>query len=84
MCGFRGAGQWHTFRHTLATVLKANGGDVKTVQEILRHANSKITMDLCTQAVTPAKREAQQKVLQMILPEKKEAEVDAEEAATGS
>jgi len=60
---------FHTFRHTLATVLKANGEDVKTVQEILRHANSKITMDIYTQAVTPAKRNAQQRVLQMILPE---------------
>jgi site-specific recombinase XerD len=60
---------FHTFRHTLATVLKANGEDVKTVQEILRYANSRITMDIYAQAVTPAKRNAQQRVLQMIMPE---------------
>jgi site-specific recombinase XerD len=24
---------WHTFRHTFGTLLKANGEDVKTVQE---------------------------------------------------
>ena len=60
---------FHTFRHSLATLLKSNGEDVKTVQEILRHANSRITMDIYTQAVTPAKRQAQQKVLQMILPQ---------------
>jgi len=71
---------WHTFRHTLATVLKSNGEDVKTVQEILRHANSRITMDIYTQAVTPAKRNAQQRVLQMILPQAKYVEA----AATGS
>ena len=26
---------WHTFRHTFGTLLKANGEDVKTVQELL-------------------------------------------------
>jgi integrase len=59
---------FHTFRHSLATLMKANGEDVKTVQEILRHANSRITLDIYTQAVTPAKRRAQGKVLEMILP----------------
>jgi hypothetical protein len=33
---------------------------VKVVQESLRHANSRITLDTYTQALTPAKREAQQ------------------------
>jgi integrase len=60
---------WHTFRHTLATVLESNGEDGMTVQEILRHANSRITMDIYTQAVTPSKRQAQQRVLEMTLPE---------------
>jgi integrase len=32
---------WHTFRHTYSTLLRANGEDVKVVQELLRHANSK-------------------------------------------
>jgi integrase len=30
---------WHTFRHTFATLLEANGEDIKTVQKLLRHAN---------------------------------------------
>jgi integrase len=34
---------WHTFRHSFATLLKGNGEEVKTVQESLRHANSRIT-----------------------------------------
>jgi len=38
------------------------------VQESLRHANSRITMDTYIQAVTTAKREAQTKVVKMILP----------------
>jgi site-specific recombinase XerD len=37
---------WHPFRHSFATLLKANGEDVKTVQELLRHANSRITLDV--------------------------------------
>ena len=61
---------WHTFRHSYATHLKANGEDVKVVQESLRHANSRITLDTYTQALTPAKREAQTKVVRMILPER--------------
>jgi len=59
---------WHCFRHSFGTLLKANGEDVKTVQESLRHASSKITLDVYTQAVTPAKREAQRKVVEMLRP----------------
>ena len=57
---------WHTLRHTYATLLKANEADVKVVQELLRHANSKTTLDLYAQALTLAKREAQGKVIQMM------------------
>ena len=59
---------WHTFRHSFGTLLKANGEDVKTVQELLRHANSRITLDVYTQATTTNKRAAQSKVVQMIVP----------------
>lgn len=58
---------WHTFRHTFSTLLKANGEDVKTVQELLRHANSRITLDTYTQATTPAKRQAQSRVVRMLV-----------------
>ena len=60
---------WHTFRHTYSTLLRANGEDVKVVQELLRHANSRITLDIYTQAMTPAKRQAQSKIVEMILPQ---------------
>jgi integrase len=59
---------WHTFRHTFSTLLKSNGEDVKVVQELLRHATSKMTLDTYTQALSPAKRAAQSKVVGMIRP----------------
>ena len=52
-----------------ATQVKANGEDVKVVQESLRHANSRITLDTYTQATTTAKRQAQTRVVSIILPE---------------
>jgi integrase len=67
-CGIAKTIGWHTFRHSYATQLKANGEDVKVVQESLRHANSRITLDTYIQALTPAKRQAQTKVVNMILP----------------
>jgi len=59
---------WHTFRRTYATLLKSSGADVKVVQESLRHANARITMELYTQALTQDKRTAQTRVVQMMLP----------------
>jgi integrase len=59
---------WHTFRRTYASLLKSSGADVKVVQESLRHANARITMELYAQALTPDKRKAQSKVIRMILP----------------
>jgi integrase len=67
--GIQGRIGWHTFRHTYATLLKANGEDVKTVQELLRHANSLVTMNLYAQAVTQAKRQAQSRLVSMLLDE---------------
>jgi integrase len=57
---------WHTFRHSFATILKSHGEDVKTVQELLRHANSSVTMNLYAQAVTDIKRNAQSKVARLV------------------
>jgi integrase len=57
---------WHTFRHSYATILKSHGEDVKTVQELLRHANSSVTMNLYAQAVTDIKRSAQSKVARLV------------------
>lgn len=58
---------WHTLRHSLGTLMKANGEDVKTIQETLRHANFKVTMDVYTQAVTEVKRSAHNRVVRQIM-----------------
>jgi integrase len=70
--GIEGIG-WHTFRRTYATLLKANGEDVKTVQELLRHANSLVTMNLYAQAITQNKRDAQSKIVSMLFDKKQTA-----------
>jgi integrase len=60
---------WHNFRHSLATNLRAMGVDVKVAQELLRHANSRTTLDIYTRAVSQQKRDANTQVVQMMLPE---------------
>jgi integrase len=60
---------WHAFRHTYSTMLIANGEYVKVVQELMRHANSRTTLEVYTQARFSAKREAQQRIVEMIVPE---------------
>ena len=37
---------WHSFRRTLATLLQYNGEMVKTTQDMLRHATSRLTLEL--------------------------------------
>jgi integrase len=56
---------WHTFRHTYSTMLRANRVDIKVMQELLRHASSRVTMDTYTQAVTAQKRKAQSGVIRL-------------------
>jgi integrase len=58
---------YHTFRHTFGTLLNANGENVKVVQELLRHASMKVTTDIYMQAVSPQKREAQSRLVRMVL-----------------
>jgi site-specific recombinase XerD len=55
-----------TFWRAFATFLKVNGEDTKVVQELLRHGSSRVTLDLYSQSLMPAKRAAQQKVVEMV------------------
>lgn len=73
---------FHSFRHTYSTLLKANGEDVKVVQELMRHANISTTMNVYTKALTPAKREAQSRVVDVLMDRsRKVVENAAEDAA---
>jgi site-specific recombinase XerD len=56
---------WHTFRHSFSTILIANGESVKVVQELMRHAGSRCTLEVYSQARIMAKRQAQQRAVQM-------------------
>jgi len=68
LAGIKKHVRWHVFRHSFATLLKGNGEDVKTVQESLRHADSKVTLDVYTQGLMPLKRAAQRKVIEAVGP----------------
>jgi integrase len=58
---------WHTFRHSYSTLLRHLGTDIKVQQDLLRHSSARLTLDTYTQAVTPAKRAAQNEVVQLLL-----------------
>ncbi|TCK72849.1 site-specific recombinase XerD [Acidipila rosea] len=58
---------WHTFRRSLATLLMKKGEGVKVVQELMRHANSKITLDVYAQGDEEAKRAAQNHVNELFI-----------------
>jgi integrase len=56
---------WHTFRHAYSTVLRSVGTEFKVMQELLRHSSFRSTLDVYTQAVTPAKHAAQAAVVSL-------------------
>ena len=58
---------WHSFRHSLATNLRAAGVELKTAQGLLRHANSRMTLEIYTRGVSETKREANDLVVQLML-----------------
>ena len=72
--------------HTFGTLLKANGEDVKTVKKPLRHAKSRITLDVYTQAVGSNKRVGQSKVVRIMIPGmgQKVGEIDPQKAQVGA
>ena len=53
----------------LLNPLIANGENVKVVQELMRHASTRFTIEIYTQARIEAKRQAQQRLVQTILSE---------------
>jgi integrase len=57
---------WHTFRHTYSTLLRSVGTEFKVMQELLRHSSLRSTLDVYTQAISPAKHAAQAAVLDLV------------------
>ncbi len=57
---------WHVFRHSYASPLKGNGGDIKVVQESHRHANFQITADTFVQAIPQAVLSAHSRVVEQL------------------
>src|SRR5207245_11348006 len=57
---------WHTFRDTYSTLLRSVGTEFKVMQELLRHSTLRSTLDVYTQAITPAKHAAQAAVLSLV------------------
>jgi hypothetical protein len=45
----------------------SNGENVKVVQELMRHASSRFTLEVYTQAKTQVKRDAQQRIVDLVL-----------------
>src|SRR5271170_5496618 len=58
---------WHSFRHSLATNLRALGVDIKVAQQLMRHSSCRTTLDVYTRAVDQQKREASLKVVGWML-----------------
>ena len=50
---------WHTY----STLLRSVGTEFKVMQELLRHSSLRSTLDVYTQAISPAKHAAQAAVL---------------------
>lgn len=59
---------WHSLRRTFATLLNGGGEDVKTTQELMRHATSRLTLDVYIQAPSQTKRAAHLKLVGLICP----------------
>ena len=58
-------------------MLRALGTDVKVQQELLRHADVRTTLNIYTQAVMEQKREAIERVAELVLPKKQQAQEES-------
>jgi len=59
---------WHTSTTRTRPSSRANGEEVKVVQELLRHANISVTLNIYAQAITQIKRTAQSLSCLLFLP----------------
>jgi integrase len=62
-------------RHTYSTLLRSVGTEFKVMQELLRHSSFRSTLDVYTQAVTPAQHAAQAPVMSLVFSSDKDGAV---------
>ena len=58
---------WHDFRHTYRSLLDSCGTPVGVQQKLMRHAQVSTTMDIYGNALMDAKRDANTKVVRMVM-----------------
>lgn len=58
---------WHMFRHMFSSILHQAGTSMAVQKELLRHADIQTTMNIYTQAISAAKREAVHRVAELLL-----------------
>jgi len=78
---------WHTFRHSYRSWSDETGAPLTVQKELMRHASIQTTMNIYGKAMTDSKRQAHNKVVEMVLSAKKPnagATLEAPAAAIGS
>jgi integrase len=63
---------WHTFRHTYRTLRDETGAPLSVQQRLMRHADARMTLK-CGVALDDSKRNANKKVVRLVLVGKKAA-----------
>ena len=58
---------WHTFQHTYRSWLDATGAPIGVQQKLMRHAHVATTMNVYGNALMESKREANSKIVQLVL-----------------
>lgn len=59
---------WHALRHTYRSWLDATGAQMAVQQKLMRHADIRTTMNVYGDALEATKREANSKVVKMVIP----------------
>ena len=62
---------WHTFRHTYRAWLDDTGAPMTVQQQLMRHASIQTIMNVYGSAMPNTKREANRKIVQMVIGEPK-------------
>jgi integrase len=72
---------WHNFRHAHRSRLDRTGAPVGVQQKLMRHSNVSTTMNVYGNATRKAKREANPRVVQMVMANEKPLTGDKSAAA---